>query len=591
MQTSTGTFRAPNSLPALTGPCCNLDWPFVECTCFNFSATVTFYETVRLYSAEASIRQPNGPYNLSNPVSAALIPDPTTTIVAEGDAATVQTVGQYGMEFRFINYDLPLDGKEYNISTPHLLTDTVLPPGHTVLGLYILQPFPIKDLWVTVTDNNGTILFEEQEVHVPFVEKSAQGQVGWLFGVNHRAFSNALGVRVTASYNRRQSLGSTPEQQKSRLLINWLQDLSGTSWSAFVSPIPSTIIIRRGLLGAVAGRQIWSGSTISRVPYRAVLTASLARKWFEGSIGRKCWKRPGLVNGNTTITSNFTQLYWNLTFSMDPRAFDRLMLSLFAVMNGVNPDDRTSSWFAFFDSFYPSRPTSLPWFYDLDALDRLLGFTEIPRLVRNKLEMWRIEWGILAYALPWFGREVSLYRWQNTRAWVMRNSFWNFSHYVMIPGVNLMRHGKKPNVNLIRDPVTNDYTLVAAQDISKDSELFPNVIPSMYSKHEYLMSYGQTPDAAAAVATIPGMDGFLYNNAISRAQMVSALSVKYAESYKASLGRLLSLIGVKLGTLPLSIDGLGSDPETVELANAILVAERAVLTQQFADGTIEYESL
>ena len=66
---------------------------------------------------------------------------------------------------------------------------------------------------------------------------------------------------------------------------------------------------------------------------------------------------------------------------------------------------------------------------------------------------------------------------------------------------------------------------------------------------------------------------------------------RYSETYRAALTRAISALQVKQASMPVNVDGLGSTPEQVNMATALLNAEKAVLAWQVADANTELASL
>lgn len=268
-------------------------------------------------------------------------------------------------------------------------------------------------------------------------------------------------------------------------------------------------------------------------------------------------------------------------------------MTLFVVMRGTSPFDGTSSWFVFFDSFFPREPMHLPWFWNTDTLQRMLGFSELPRMVEEKMAAWTAEYNLLGSILPWWTRDVSLAQWRNSRAWVMSTAMDNGTHYRLVPGLNLFHHASgTPNVQIITE-ANGDISLknVQGSTINVNEEIFPDFAAGSFSKHDYLLTFGQVPDSSVDVATIPTTNLFLSSTTQSRTDIVNHFMTANGLTYKDALGHFLSLVGVKVGILPLNVDGFGSEPASYNMADKILTAERNVLIAQFADGTGEYATL
>jgi hypothetical protein len=133
--------------------------------------------------------------------------------------------------------------------------------------------------------------------------------------------------------------------------------------------------------------------------------------------------------------------------------------------------------------------------------------------------------------------------------------------------------------------------MTALADIAFQEEIFVDFGAANFNKHDYFLRYGQVPAAATDATTVPGWDGYLDLTAASRAVLVAEYEAHFGETTKQALGRVISVLSVKLVSLPLNVDGLGSTPEQVNMATALLASERATLIWQLADANLELSTM
>jgi hypothetical protein len=559
--------------PTLTNPCCYNSYSG-GCGCQNHFFEIHFYENTRYYSASYSH---NNISTVGENAVTALTTVGASTIYTPPDAV-------HPIQFKFINM-----GLFYNST---FIYDQPNPARRYRRAMFILQPFPISDLWIQVTsevDGGTAILFQEQEVHVPYIPKDDEGHVGWLWPIEHMYNRTSWSCRLTVKYNLRPKMGDTTEQIKARLLFRWLSD-QGAALSKIVAPIPATILIKPQLMGAVATQAFSAGQQVGTIPWDAVLHSNYSRQFYNMTLAPVMATIPACA----ALLSEVDQ-FSTLDPQLEKMDFQN---ALFATLRGMNPNDNTSSWFVFYDSWHPKRPTQLPVFFDPTLLTTLLGFSEIPTFAAQSLQKWQEEYDTLATCFPWWTSEITAFRWANTRAWTKAVSYYNGGiDLMLIPGPSVFRQGKNPNVQVQWNgwipwyDMWNDIILKAKLNISVNDELVLDYQGWKFDAITYFMRYGDVPVDATDSCSLPELPFVLLNTNQSRANAVWYLAALHNETYVDSLSRLLLQMSSKQAKLPLTINGLGAEPYIVAAANRILAAEKATLSTQLAYGWYEYWDL
>ena len=446
-------------------------------------------------------------------------------------------------------------------------------------GIQVVQPFPISDLWVETTDNLGVRLFTDVDRYVPYVKNTGAGCVGYQYALNTN-FAVATSVTVEVKWNRRVRISTFVEETKAALVLRLARDQGGDV-SKLISPIPRTIIPQGLVMGVVAKVAIANNTVAATIKLRSALTATIINQWYADTLAIKLL--------------NYTP--WMQAYVTNPSTWDKhcIVATIIVASWSASTIDRSSNWWAFTDAFYPDLPPMLPHFWDSQQLSRLLGFSEVPTRVNSDLAKWAFEYNALASFWVPFGKEVSLQRYQALRAYMIRSGHvYSGNETFFLPVVHLMRHpaASPANVDLVYDMQNGKVDLVARKPFAYLDELLPNFDATLYTKQEYLLRFGGCPDSAIDAATIPNYGPlYLYNNGGSRVNVVNSYMATFGESYKLALARLLSVMQLKMAGLPVSVDGLGTEPAIVDMITKILNAERAVLNQQIADGTVEYSLL
>lgn len=554
---------------------CNGGWSW-SCSCSqSYTMTFTYYETVRYYKATAKV---------THTMLRALMPN-------EGDTwETSVNDTDYDVKFRF---------GWYNVARATATATTA--ERERYFAVFVLQPFPLQDIWITVTDDaNGFILFQDTEAHFPYVEPRLQGQLGWLRAIdyNYRWGATApsnVRFTVTVKFNRRQRImNELPNEERAVMIQDWTHD-QGSDVLGLKVPIPPSVLLQKDLMGAVAARPFTNGEFVMDIDMQCVLTGARADAWLNTTFPR--------FQSNLTYRKRF---HPNWPFPDGANyTHDRVqfILGLMATLNAEEQKGRT--WFTYYASFYPTKPTDLPTFWDAAALERMLGFSELVRFVKERLQLWRDEYDMIGIVLPWFKNQHTLERWMYARAYIIRNGYnWGNSPggYLQLPLVNIFRRRSQNNLvfSVGRSPTTapidevgtlTHYRLHATADIALNEEVSLDFNATKYTKHEYLINFGGIPAASKDATTVPGVDQYLENTAASRQKVVEELQAKHNESYKSALNRLINLLSLKQGMLPLVVDGLGSPPEIVDMATVILNTEKAVGAAQLAAAIMEYSML
>ena len=444
------------------------------------------------------------------------------------------------------------------------------------IGLYIVPTFPIQDLWVTI-HSGGTRIFTELERRVPFRDiGNKPGQPGWMFALTDM-YDAATTCNIVVRYNRRNKIGTTPEEQRASLVRGFVTDNDGDV-SQITSPIPKTILSTEGVMGAVAANAIASGTTFGRVTWQSCLTSNSSAAFYTRHMARKLNETKGWYS------------YYDTTPT--PWHKEHLMMTLMMVTDAVSENDYSTAYWTIADAFYPEKPTMIPHFWDAVQVDRLLGYSEIPRILSYELGNWSREHGMIGAAWPWFAAEVAVTKWQNFRAHVRRSTIAADGQLFLPPFVHLFRHTDgTPNFNLKSEWYTADITFQTTADVPFQGELFPNFSPGTFTKHAYFLQYGAVPAASVDSATVPSWDGFLIKTRASRDDLVNLWMGRFSETKKQVLQRLVSVLLVKQTSLPVNVNGLGSTPEQVNMATSLLTSEKSVIAWQIADCNAEYATL
>jgi hypothetical protein len=181
----------------------------------------------------------------------------TTKNPATGYSVTyTPTNGEYAMKFRFTWRDVIEDTTGYSAGTVDSFAYNYF------LGLYLVPPFAVQDVWVTVHNELGNRMFSEIEKRVPYRKGlgDGPGQLGWPTALNN--YYTGVGsyslVNVMVRYNRQSKLGDTEEEKRAALLRGFVEDNDGDV-TQIVSPIPKSILSESGVMGAVAANAIPAG--------------------------------------------------------------------------------------------------------------------------------------------------------------------------------------------------------------------------------------------------------------------------------------------------------------------------------------------
>jgi hypothetical protein len=489
-----------------------------------------------------------------------------------GYVKSVSTTGPFPMRFRFTWRNLT--------ESTYLRTDAqVAADAAMYIGLYIVPPFQIQDLWVTVHNELGNRLFTEVERRVPFRKDigDTAGQLGWPYALS-TMYHPSVRMSVIARYNRQTRLGTSEEEKRVALLRGFVEDNDGNV-AQITAPIPKTILSENGLMGAVAANAITAGTKFATVSYQSCLTNNMTQAYYPWVMQRKLNRTAGWVG----YFDNSTK----------PNHKTHIIMTLMLVTDVVSQQDYSTAFWTITDAFYPAAPSMIPHFWDPIQVERLFGFTEIPDFISYQLGNWSYEHSLISSQWPWFQKDVSVTKWRNLRAHVLRSTFAQGGELFLPPFIHLMRHSSTvpPNVDLWAEWSTATIDLRATSNIAQDGELYPNFYPGTFYKHEYLLRYGAVPPTSKDACTVPGYDGYLDLTSGTRFVLVSYWSSLYGETYRDALVRLISALNVKQASLPIVVDGLGSTPDQVNMAAAVLSSERTVIAWQLADATVELSLL
>jgi len=454
-----------------------------------------------------------------------------------------------------------------------------------VLSVWVVQPFPIQDLWIEVHDESGTRIFTELERHVPYRPGNGKGLIGWWYAIPKNIHWRRW-AKVTIRYNRRVRVGNRPEEEKALLLLYWARD-QGCDVTKMQSPIPQTIESAPGTMGVVAKEDISEDDKMLFWPYWANLRSVDAHMFWENHLEHKF---------------NYSDSWRNLTCThwyVEPKEYEHAIMIKMATLMvtwGMSGRDNSSTWWVLADSFYPAKPAMLPHFWDQAKVDRLFGHTQIVQRIAYDLGNWTWEHKTMGDMWPWFRSEIELPRYQWMRAHVRRCAIVNPNDpkdWHVIPVVSLMRHSRTatPSFRFSWDDYAEELTGLANYDISMLDEISPDFNAASFTKQEYFLRFGVTPAAAKEAVSIPGWDGWILKTTASRQEVVERWAQWYGLSYKNALAKFITVLGVKYGNLPLSIDGLGSTSLQVAIAQDILTAERTVAVWQLSSANAEFAGL
>jgi hypothetical protein len=490
------------------------------------------------------------------------------------------TNGEYAMKFRFTWRDV-ID------NTTGMTNSAIDTYAYTYcIGLYLVPPFAVQDVWVTVHNELGIRIFTEFEKRVPYRKGlgDGPGQLGWPTALNnyYTGVGSSSLVNVMVRYNRQSKLGDTEEEKRTALLRGFVEDNDGDV-TQIVSPIPKSILSESGVMGAVAANAIPAGKQFAVISWQSCLTSNISESYYWTVIGKKLNRTAGWFTQGEQEVVNVTAPWHRV----------HIIMTLMLVTDVVSQQDYTTAFWTISDAFYPQEPTMLPHFWPSDQVMRLFGFSEIPTFIANQLGQWTSEHNILCAAWPWFQKEVKVTKWRNFRAHVLRSTFELNRQLFLPPFLHLMRHSSTvpPNVDLWSEWSSGTINLTATTNIPKDGELFVNFHPELFYKHEYLLRYGAVPPTSKDGCTLPGYDGYLDLKNESRTVLVQRYMLLYSETYIDALARLLTDLMMKQASLPLWINGFGSAAAQVHMAAALLTSEKTVLAYHIADGWMELQAL
>jgi hypothetical protein len=448
------------------------------------------------------------------------------------------------------------------------------------IGVFIVPPFAVQDLWITVHDENGNRLFTEVDKRVPYRGSTAgPSQPGWHLALSNRVYASQR-MNVVVRWNRRNQIGTREEEIRANQLIGFVTD-NGGSVSLLTAPIPLTIVSGSGIMGAVAAQAFTANQWMANISFQSCIT---------GNMTAQLWLAKLQYKLNRTAAFN---AYWFNTTTV-PFLQEQILMTIMLTAGLPSQIDQSTHFWTIADGMYPTKPTMLPHFWDQSLLMRLLGFTEIPTFVNTELGTWTFEYGLIASAWPWFGVEVTSSQYVACRAHVRRGLIVSPANEAFLPAyVHMFRHSSSSTANtkISVEWSTNMVRLNAISNIPFQGEIFPDFNAPSFYKQQYLLRYGAVPPNALDACTVPNYDGYLDYTSSSRATLVNRWAALYSEPYKASLARAISAFSQKISNLPAAVNGLGSTPEQVQMAITLLSAERDVLAWQITDANAEYAAL
>jgi hypothetical protein len=535
-----------------------------------------FYEEYRMYSNNVTIDYDTAFTTVGNPTN--------------GYAMTVKTDGN-------ISFSLRLSWLNITDVAPCCNFATIAALQRSYIGVFIVPPFPVQDLWITVYDENGNRIFTEVDKRVPYRgSSSVPGQPGWPLALSNRVWASKK-MYVTLRWNRRNTIGTREEEIRVNQLVGFIAD-NGGSTSLLISPIPLTILTATGVMGVIAASPLTNGQLVGSVSFQSCMIGTMTKELLANKLLWAKLNASDLFNSyrksNTiSIFSNITNTTTNVTAPGEPFRVEQMVMTIMLTAGLPSETDQSTSFWTVFDAFYPATPTMLPAFWDSSLLNRLLGFSEIPTFCGYLAGNWTTEYNVIASLWPWYGKEVTASSYSATRAHVRRTILTSANEVYLTPYVHLFRPSSTslPNVNFVISPSTNFVNFFAVGDIATQAELYPDFGATNFSKHEFFLRYGAVPPNANDAATLPNFDGYLDYTSASRQVMVNRWTGVFQESYKASLARAISALSQKLSNLPTVVNGLGATPDQVQMASILLNSERLVVTWQITDANAEYATL
>lgn len=517
----------------------------------TFTMTLRFFETYREYTATLLV---------SRAALQAAMPN-------EGDWIDMQSnvTGSYhafGVRVAWMN-----------ISREAIDSPTM---ARQFYGIYLLQPFNLQDVLVYIYDNHDNhIIFRDIETHFPYRDPSRQdGQYGWPLALDFwtrraEAAPRNQVFRIEIKYNRRAKIANNLENQvRAILLQDWARDEGGDVDNVIV-PIPPTVLNKPELMGAVAAKPFVTNEVVLSLERNATITGIAAMRWLNATY----WNR--LMDDDRW---NHT---WYTFYNGTRHERDALAMTLQSCLQ--QPDPRllwSTNYFVLLNSFFPTKPLDLPLFWDDATIEKLFGFSEVARILRDRLEQWTYEYEIICDNILFFRRHVSLERWLYTRAYIIRNAVdigLREQDYFIVPVENIFRRRANTNCRFVYNSSTERLQVLASKPIALHEELSMDQGAATMSKIDYLIRYGQMHPLAANAATLPDADLFLLKTDFRRWEISIGFMRKYKISWVAATDMTKKKIEDKLKDFPTSVDGLGSSTEMVNMAMELLAMERDVL--------------
>lgn len=416
--------------------------------------------------------------------------------------------------------------------------------------LMVLQPFPMQDLIVFVSNASG-VIFVEEERFVPYIPASSASVVhyGWVGVLSENMTDD---IKIAAFYNKQIHISENRDLNATYMLHKYVT-LNGGDVGGI------TPKVKGNQVGLVTTQSRRKGEIVFAIPYNLVLTNRVAQSVL-------------------AMKLLFESPQWSAFLNRSRLAAEQAVVSLalFGVTNSLSPVDG-SNFRLMFDSFSPYTP-DLPMFWKHEEIGALMSWTVLRNEVEAQLRLWEEEYQVISEVLkPQFGRFFAVEEYKRWRGHLMNKVFEVGNNtFVVAPLVSHVLHSDDPNTLQSYNDEKRRLEIIAAKDISVGELVTADRGTGVKTKHEFLIHHGIVPPSAPDTF---GMDGFIVDTKKASRNFVLDARQKKGASRNEAMETFCADLGSLLEKLPSKLEG---DKTHVDMMKRIVEGEKRAIGVQIA---------